>query len=42
MTPLLVPLHGLGSRQDLPLPLPAAVAGAVLVLLVSFAVLALA
>ncbi len=42
MTPLLVPLHGLGSRQDLPLPLPAAVGGAVLVLLVSFAVLALA
>lgn len=42
MTPLLVPLHGLGSRQDLPLPLPAAVGAAVLVLLVSFAVLALA
>ena len=42
MTPLLVPLHGLGSRQDLPLPLPAAVGGAVLVLLLSFAVLALA
>ena len=42
MTPLLVPLHGLGSRQDLPLPLPAAIGGAVLVLLVSFAVLILA
>jgi hypothetical protein len=42
VTPLLVPLHGLGSRQDLPLPLPAAVGGAVLVLLVSFAVLAFA
>ena len=42
MTPLLVPLHGLGSRQDLPLPLPAAVGAAVLVLLLSFAVLALA
>jgi len=42
VSPLLVPLHGLGSRQDLPLPLPAAVGGAVLVLLVSFAVLALA
>lgn len=42
MTPLLVPLHGLGSRQDLPLPLPAAIGGAAVVLLVSFAVLALA
>jgi len=42
VTPLLVPLHGLGSRQDLPLPLPAALGAAVLVLLVSFAVLALA
>jgi len=42
VTPLLVPLHGLGSRQDLPLPLPAAVGAAVLVLLLSFAVLALA
>lgn len=42
MTLLLVPLHGLGTRQDLPLPLPLAVAGAVVVLLVSFAVLALA
>ncbi len=42
MIPLLIPLHGLGSRQDLPLPLPAAVGAAVLVLLVSFAVLALA
>jgi hypothetical protein len=42
VTPLLVPLHGLGSRQDLPLPLPAAVGAAALVLLLSFAVLALA
>ena len=42
MTPLLVPLHGLGSRQDLPLPLPLAVAGAAAVLVLSFAVLALA
>ena len=42
MTPLLVPLHGLGSRQDLPLPLPAAIGGAALVLVVSFVVLALA
>jgi hypothetical protein len=39
---LLLPLHGLGSRQDLPLPLPWAIAGAVAVLLVSFGVLALA
>ena len=42
MTPLLVPLHGLGSRQDLPLPLPAVIGGAAVVLVVSFAVLALA
>lgn len=42
MNPLLVPLHGLGSRQDLPLPLPLAVTGAALVLVLSFAVLALA
>lgn len=40
--PLLFPLHGLGSRQDLPLPLPLAVTGAALVLVLSFAVLALA
>jgi hypothetical protein len=42
VSPLLVPLHGLGSRQDLPLPLPLAVAGAAVVLLLSFGVLALA
>jgi hypothetical protein len=42
VSPLLLPLHGLGSRQDLPLPLPLAVAGAALVLLLSFGVLALA
>ncbi|HSK31954.1 MAG TPA: hypothetical protein VK903_00585 [Propionicimonas sp.] len=42
MSPLLVPLHGLGSRQDLPLPLPAVIGGAAVVLLVSFAILALA
>ena len=42
MIPHLIPLHGLGSRQDLPLPFPAVVGGAVLVLAVSFAVLALA
>jgi hypothetical protein len=35
-------LHGLGSRADLPLPLPAVVGGAALALVVSFAVLALA
>jgi len=39
---LLLPLHGLGSRQDLPLPFPAVVGGAVVVLLVSFGVLAFA
>ena len=39
---LLLPLHGLGSRQDLPLPFPAVVIGAVCVLLVSFGVLAFA
>ncbi|MCA0295010.1 MAG: hypothetical protein LCH96_06785 [Actinobacteria bacterium] len=42
MTPLLIPLHGLGARQDLPLPLSWAIAGAVAVLLISFGVLALA
>ncbi len=42
MTQLLVPLHGLGSRQDLPLPFPAVLGGAALVLLLSFGVLALA
>lgn len=42
MTPLLVPLHGLGSRQDLPLPLPLAIAGAAAVLVISFMVLVLA
>ncbi len=42
MIALLIPLHGLGSRQDLPLPLPWAIGGAVAVLLLSFGVLALA
>lgn len=42
MSSLLIPLHGLGSRQDLPLPLPLAVAGAAAVLVLSFGVLALA
>ncbi len=36
---MLLPLHGLGSRQDLPLPFPAVIAGSVIVLVVSFAVL---
>lgn len=42
MIPLLVPLHGLGSRQDLPLPFPMVVGGAATVLVISFLVLALA
>lgn len=42
MTPLLVPLHGLGSRQDLPLPFPLAVGGAAAVLVLSFVVLVVA
>lgn len=39
--PVLVPLHGLGSRHDLPLPFPVVVAGAAAVLVVTFALLAL-
>ncbi len=42
MTPLLVPLHGMGSRQDLPLPFPLVVGGAVAVLALSFVVVAAA
>ena len=42
MTPLLVPLHGIGSRQDLPLPFEFVLLGAALALGVSFAVLAFA
>lgn len=42
MTPLLVPLHGIGSRQDLPLPFELVLVGAALALAVSFAVLAFA
>lgn len=38
----MVPLHGLGGAQDLPLPLGLAVAGATAALVVSFCVLALA
>ncbi len=40
MTPL--PLHGLGSRQDLPLPFEYVVAGAATALVISFLVLAVA
>ena len=42
MTPLLVPLHGIGSRQDLPLPFEYVLVGAALALAVSFVVLAFA
>lgn len=42
MTPLLLPLHGIGSRQDLPLPFEYVLAGSALALLVSFAVLGFA
>lgn len=44
MLPLLalLPLHGVGSRQDLPLPLPFVVAGAAAALVVSFVLLGLA
>ena len=42
MTPLLVPLHGIGSRQDLPLPFEYVLVGAAAALAVSFAVLAFA
>lgn len=39
MTPLLLPLHGLGGRQDLPLPFEFVLIGAAAALAVSFAVL---
>ena len=42
MTLTLVPLHGIGSRQDLPLPFEYVLAGAALALVVSFVVLAFA
>lgn len=38
MLPLVVPLHGIGSRRDLPLPFEAVVAGAAVVLVITFAV----
>ena len=40
--PGLVPMHGLGGQQDLPIPFPLAVAAAVAALVVSFSVLILA
>jgi hypothetical protein len=42
VTPLLLPLHGLGSRQDLPLPFGFVLLGAAVAVLASFAVLAVA
>lgn len=42
MTPLLVPMHGIGSRRDLPLPFEFVLLGAALVLVISFLVLVLA
>ncbi len=42
MTLTLVPLHGIGSRQDLPLPFEYVLAGAALALVVSFVVLVFA
>jgi hypothetical protein len=41
-TPVLLPLHGIGGRQDLPLPFGYAVSGAVVAIVVSFIVLGLA
>jgi hypothetical protein len=42
VTPLLLPLHGIGGRQDLPIPFGLAVGGAAVAIAVSFVVLALA
>lgn len=42
MTPLLVPMHGIGSRRDLPLPFEYVLLGAALVLCISFLVLVFA
>jgi hypothetical protein len=42
MTPLLLPLHGIGGRQDLPVPFGLAVAGAAVAIALSFVVLGLA
>jgi hypothetical protein len=39
MTPALLPMHGIGSREDLPLPFGFVVIGAVLTLIISFGVL---
>ena len=36
---MLIPLHGIASRRDLPLPFSYVVVGAVLALVVSFAIL---
>src|SRR4051812_15615590 len=41
-TPVLLPLHGIGGRQDLPLPFGYAVTGAVAAIVVSYVVLGLA
>ncbi len=42
MTPLLLPLHGIGGRQDLPVPFGLAVGGAAVAIALSFVVLGLA
>ena len=42
MTSLLLPLHGIGGRQDLPLPFGLAVGGAAVAIALSFIVLAVA
>lgn len=42
MTPALMPLHGIGGRQDLPLPFSVVLAGAAVAVVASFIVLALA
>ena len=36
---MLIPLHGIASRRDLPLPFSFVVVGAVLALVISFAIL---
>ncbi|WP_246486032.1 hypothetical protein [Kribbella qitaiheensis] len=42
MTPLLLPLHGIGGRQDLPIPFGLAVGGAGVAIALSFVILGLA
>ncbi|ADB30750.1 conserved hypothetical protein [Kribbella flavida DSM 17836] len=42
MSPLLLPLHGIGGRQDLPVPFGLAVGGAAVAIALSFVVLGLA